>query len=391
MPLILQLPSAMLGLLTLIIPLGIHLLSKARPRVIALAHIAFIKRKTSPVLRQLRLTQLILLVLRMGILILATLVLAQLYWTRTNQQTTAHILLTEDWLNHATDTERRVLIDQVNDAELILISIKNRSINKAELAQWSTSKQPTPMLNIWSKVADYTASLSDNEVVSVYTTNRLKQFIGAKIVLPKQVQWYVKTLPIVNIVQQYTVNIKVIYDDLSEPLLIYLRNAFEAINTHKHFSLIVEYANNAELNIDSKHLQTYDKIMNISEPSIAQQLEPFDAQWQVKNITQAELKNIRKANFVLILAQLLYSSQSQTAWLENTRLSAAQITHNPIMSSESLKRLPTQNIPYQTPTNKTHHSTSLHIGLVLMLVAIFILERLLSEWPSSRIKAGVGE
>jgi hypothetical protein len=390
-PLTLQSPLAMLGLLTLLIPLGIHLLSKARPRVIAFAHIAFIKVKTSPILRQLRLTQLILLGLRMCMLILATLILAQLYWPDTNQQTTSHTLLTEDWLNHATDTEKQVLIDQVSGAELVLISTKNRSINKAELAQWLTNNQSTPPLNIWSKVADYTAPLSVNEVVSVYTTNRLKQFIGAKIALSKQVKWHVKTLPIEDMVQQYSMNIKVIYDDLSEPLLIYLRNAFEVINTHKNLSLIVEYTNNDVSNIHNVHLQTYDKIINLSEPSVAQRFKTFDAQWQVKNITQADLNNIKQANFVLIFAQLLYTSQSQDAWLENTRLSAAQITQNSTMDGEQLKRLSTNDIPYQTSLNNTHPATSLHVWLVLMLVAVFILERLLSEWPSSQLKARMDE
>jgi hypothetical protein len=391
MPLILQSPLAMLGLLTLLIPLGIHLLSKARPRVIAFAHIAFIKVKTSPVLRQLRLTQLILLGLRMCMLILATLILAQLYWPNTNQQTTSHILLTEDWLNHATDTEIQILIEQANSAELMLISTKNRSIDKDELAQWPTNSQLAPLLNIWSKVANYTAALSVNEVVSVYTTNRLKQFIGAKIALSKPVEWHVKTLPIEDMAQQYSMNIKVNYDDLSEPLLIYLRNAFEVINTHKNLRLTVAYANNEKSNIDGKHLQTYDKIINLSKPSVAQRFKTFDAQWQVKNITQAELKSIKQANFVLILAQLLYSSQSQDAWLESARLSAAQITQNSIVDGEQLKRLSTNDIPYQTSLNNAHPGASLHVWLVLMLVAIFILERLLSEWPSSQLKARMGE
>lgn len=154
MPFILQSPLAMLGLLALLIPLAIHLLSKARPQVIAFAHIAFIKVKTSPLLRQLRLTQLILLGLRMAMLLLATLILAQLYWQNVNQQVNSHILLTEDWLNHATSIERQILIDQVKDSDLVLISSNNRNINKTELAQWSTTPQQTPALNLWSKVAD---------------------------------------------------------------------------------------------------------------------------------------------------------------------------------------------------------------------------------------------
>lgn len=238
MPFIFQSPLAMLGLLSLLIPLGIHLLSKARPRVIAFAHIAFIQVKTSPVLRQLRLTQLILLGLRMFMLFIATLILAQLYWQHESNSAKqpSHVLLTEDWLNHATDAEKQTLMDQAYDANLVLLGIKNRNINTTELAQWSTNTQQTPTLNIWSKVANYITPLSANEMVTVYTTNRLKQFIGAKTALPERVEWQIKTIPIANVTQQYSANIKVIYDASSEPLLVYIRAALEAINTHNNLN-----------------------------------------------------------------------------------------------------------------------------------------------------------
>ena len=179
MPFALETPLAILGLLSLLIPLGIHLLSKARPRIIAFAHIAFIKVKTSPRLRQLRLTQLVLLALRLFMFLLATLILAQVYWQNSNQQVNSHVLVTEDWLNHATEEEKQALTNQVNDSNLVLLSTKNRNINKMELAQWPTNNQQIPTLNIWSKVADYLAEQSADSAISVYTTNSLKQFIGS--------------------------------------------------------------------------------------------------------------------------------------------------------------------------------------------------------------------
>jgi hypothetical protein len=402
MPLILQTPSAMLGLLTLLIPLGIHLLSKARPRVITFAHIAFIKVKSSPLLRQFRLTQLILLGLRMLLLLIATLILAQLYWHNVrgdiNQQVKSHILLTEDWLHHATDIEKQTLFDQTNDSSLVLLSTQNRIINKSEIIQLSTNSQQTPALNLWSKVADYTAQLSADEAISVYTTNRLKQFLGGKLALTKQVEWQVKTIHVKRVEQQYSANIKVIYDDASESLLVYLRAAFEVINTHEKLSLKVDYLSSKKLKKDSVHLLDYDKIINLSKQNITSQNLAFDAQWQHTYITQAERNNIKQADFVLTLARLLYSSQSQAWWLENTRLSTAQITQpfiqpfiqpftQPSTVSDDQKTL---SFDKNTP-NKTSHSTSLHIWLALMLVTIFIVERLLSEWPYRKLKTGLGK
>jgi hypothetical protein len=388
MPFILQSPLAVLGLLSLLIPLGIHLLSKAQPRVIAFAHIAFIQVKTSPVLRQLRLTQLILLGLRMCILLIATLILAQLYWQHESNSAKqqSHVLLTEDWLNHSTDAEKQILMDQAHDANLVLLGIKNRNINTTELAQWSTNTQQTPVLNIWSKVANYITQLSANEMVTVYTTNRLKQFIGAKIALPERVKWYVKTVPVANVTQQYSANIKVIYDASSEPLLVYIRAAFEAINTHEYLNIKATYTLNNIKSEDSKHLLKYDKTIDLSQQNLTPQHSHFDEQWQLTYITQQALTNIKQADFVLTLARLLYSSQSQVWWLENSRLTTEQINQSSLMSNAPKTLTPDKEL-----LGKTTHSTLLHIWLVLILVAIFILERLLSEWPNHRLKSGLDQ
>lgn len=400
MPLILGSPLAMVGLLALLIPLVIHLLSKARPRVVAFAHIAFIKVKTSPLLRQFRLTQLMLLCLRMLIIMLATLILAQLYWHNawdsTKQQPNSHILLTKDWLHHATDIEKRTLSEQFKTANMVLVSTKNRNINKTHLTQLSTNNQQTPPLNIWSKVAEYSAQLPADEQITVYTTNRLKQFIGGTLSLPKGIEWKVKTLPVERVIQQHSANIKVIYDNSSESSLVYLRAAFEIINTHKSLNLNVTFISNEKLKDDSERSLEYDKIIHLREQGLTQKNRIFDEQWQHRYITQAELENIKQADFVLTLARLLYSSQTHSWWLENARLSRAQITLSTPISDEQLKTSSYKKSIYKGSSNKaspdkTIHSTSLHIWLVLMLVAIFILERWLSEWPTPQLKAGLGE
>ena len=389
MPFILESPLAMLGLLTLLIPLGIHLLSKARPRVVAFAHIAFIKVSTYPVLRQLRLTQLMLLGIRMLMLLVATLILAQLYWQNVNLQVNSHILLTEDWLNHTTDTEKQTLIDQVRGSNLVLLSTQNRDINKTEVAQWSPDSWQTPALNIWNRVANYSTQLPADTLITVYTTNRLKQFIGSKTPIHKRVKWQVKAIPVESATQQFSANIKVIYDDASEPLLVYLRAAFEVINAYESFSVKVNYVTNKKQKNNSKHLLTYDKIINLSEQGFSQQHLAFDAQWQHIHITQTELKNIKQADFILTLTRLLYSSQSQGWWLENARLSTGQIIQNLATDGNQLVPLPFEQQTIKESPSKNTHSSSLHIWLVLMLIAIFILERILSEWPNRQLKAGV--
>lgn len=382
LPFIIQSPLALLGLLTLLIPLSIHLLSKARPRVIAFAHIALITVKTSPLLRQLRLTQLVLLCLRLLMLLLATLILAQLYWQPTHPKASSHILLTEDWLNHATDSDKQKLIVQANDVDLVLISTKNRNISQSELTQWPANHSLPPAINLWAKVADYLSQLSANETITVYTTNRLNQFIGARVGLTEQVKWHIDMIAVDSVTAEYSSNIQVIYDGASEALIVYLRAAFEVINTHNKLNLNVDYMQLDKRRNDSRHSPLYDHTIDLRPQNLSPNNRPDD----VSYITQAELRNIHQADFVLTLARLVFSSQNQAWWLENTRLSREQITQFVAKDNDHLVRSSNKN-----PFTKNTDLSPLHIWLVLFLVAIFILERVISEWPNRQIKSGLGE
>ena len=287
-------------------------------------------------------------------------------------------MLTEDWLNHATDIEKQTLIDQVKDSDLVLISSNNRNLNTAELAQWSTDPHQTPVLNLWSKVANYTAQLAADSSITVYTTNRLKHFIGSKVPLPRRVQWQVKTIPVETVVQENSVNIKVIYDDSSEPLLVYLRAAFEVINTHDKLSTTVDYVSNdisSDNSENSGHLLIYDKIINLREQGLTQQGRPVELPWQHTYITRAALNNFEQADFVITLARLLFSSQSQSWWLENTRLSTVQIIQNLATQGNQLVPLPFEKQTIKESPSKNTHWSSLHIWFIHEVNNIKILRR----------------
>ena len=176
-----------------------------------------------------------------------------------------------------------------------------------------------------------------------------------------------------------------LYNDSSSTLLVYLRAAFEAINTHNNLNINVNYISYEVSNNKSKHLLLDDVIINLSEQPFEQSVRPFDPQWQSPFITQAELNDVKQANFVLTLAQLLFSSQSQVWWLQNTRLSTSQIIQS--SSNNAVQR----TAAYKKSSSNMADSTSLHIWLVSILVSVFILERLLSEWPNSRVKTELDE
>ena len=113
------------------------------------------------------------------------------------------------------------------------------------------------------------------------------------------------------------------------------------------------------------HLLTSDKIINLSKQPFEQPARHLDTQWPPTIITQAELNNLQQADFVLTLAQLLFSSQNQAWWLENTRLSTEQIIQS---SSKSAVQ---KTAVYKNSSSNMTDSTSLHIWLILMLVLCF--------------------
>jgi hypothetical protein len=183
----------------------------------------------------------------------------------------------------------------------------------------------------------------------------------------------------------------VIYDNSREPLLVYLRAAFEVINTQDKLTAKVDYVSNDISSENSGHLLNHDKIIDLREQGLTQQRRPFELPWQHTYITRAELNNFEQADFVLTLARLLFSSQSQSWWLENTRLSTGQIIQNLATQGNQLVPLPFEKQTIKESPSKNTHWSSLHIWLVLMLIGIFILERILSERPNRQLKAGVDE
>lgn len=365
-----QSPLALWGLLALLIPVAIHLLSKSRERLVPFAHLALITVKTSPRLRQLRLTQWLLLFLRLLLLLVATFIMAELYWQSNTDTNNEHILVTEDWLNHANDVEKNQLIQQSSGAKLTLIARPNALLSQQQITQWQKSTPEAKALNLWEKVAIYRAELPALSQVSVYSTNRLSQFLGSKQDIASNVNWQIKSLPTSDTTSSIQATVLVLFDKPSTPTLAYLEAAFDALNTSKQISLNVQYMDLAELTNITLIDLSVDKIIHLSRAEIPDII----ASKQVDLLTREQLGVIQQPEFPLILFDQLFTQQQNNWRFQNSLLSEQQITIPVANDHAELERMEPSKVTGQP----------LHLWLVVFLVIVFATERLLSEWHSPK-------
>ena len=121
-------PLWLLGTLAVAIPIGIHFFSKSKAPLISFAQYALIPVRQSTVPNALRLSQWLLLLLRILILLLLSLLLAQCIKQTADDSETHYFLVSQDWLQSAQNNDKRTLLDAFNQAQsdtssrLILLS-----------------------------------------------------------------------------------------------------------------------------------------------------------------------------------------------------------------------------------------------------------------------------
>ena len=107
-------PSAWWALLTLVIPLLIHLFNRSRGRLVHIGHIDLIRQARKAHVTEVKLAQWLLLLLRLSIFTLAALILLGLAKPGLSSSDTVTIYLAPAWLKTAPGTDiEKVLADAV--------------------------------------------------------------------------------------------------------------------------------------------------------------------------------------------------------------------------------------------------------------------------------------
>ncbi|MEP0174046.1 MAG: BatA domain-containing protein [Paraglaciecola sp.] len=363
------------GLLTLTIPIAIHLLSKHKGKIVPFAHIALITVKNSPQLNQARLTQWLLLIIRLLMLLVACGILAQLLWNKNANTSADIVLVSNDWLTQSSDAEKQQLFESLNanqSPRLFLIDGLNQSLSqrklesKAVLAfQGGTSSTTTP-LNIWANLAEITKALPKSQKIQFYTTNRLNQFTGQKVTLDNPIDWHIKFLPNTSSEPKLAASLAIISDANHQQQLAYIRGALNALTATLPVDIKVEYIDFSALANDLDLAAQQSHIIYLVDTPLPTELD----NGAITILNSNQLQDYTQVDFPLILATQLFASQTKQWFSDNARLSNYQITE-----------LPTIDLLERQQTS-VENGQPLHIWLVLILVILFVVERLVSEWPS---------
>ena len=237
---VVQNPWGLIALLGLIVPIVLHLLSKSQPLQVKFSNIALIDAQQPKSMRQLRLTEFWLLLLRLLLLLFSILLLAQLFLIKPLIKNESIYLVSADWLNQSSTIQRQQLIEQALKEPIYLLNRTTKLITEDEILQW----QPKPSdvqsqnilqtENILQNLVSFSELLTPETHIDLFVTDRASQYKlsgqGRKYKIKNIIEWH-----IINTIYQADTQ----YADEMDVVLIYDQDRFEAVKYfEKAFALI---------------------------------------------------------------------------------------------------------------------------------------------------------
>ena len=187
-------PAAWWGLLTLGIPLLIHLFSRSRGRLVKIGHIDLVRKARRLQVTELKLTQWLLLLLRLLILILAVLLLAGLATAGLQSSDKPTIYLTPAWLSSASPEEVDHLLttaEQTPGSRILVLQPGFPATDRKQLKSYQGQglQEVIDISNTWALLAERLSLENHRGEVTVYTTDHMLQFGSRQPDLPRDIKW----------------------------------------------------------------------------------------------------------------------------------------------------------------------------------------------------------
>tara|TARA_B110000438_G_scaffold287583_1_gene320059 strand:- start:631 stop:2172 length:1542 start_codon:yes stop_codon:yes gene_type:complete len=229
-----QNPLAFIALLALIVPLVLHLISKSQPKQVKFANIALIDSLQPKSMRQIRLTEAWLLLLRLLLLICSVLLLADLFLTKALIKNDEVHVVTADWLNQSNDTQRQQLIDNSLNQPIYLLAGNTELITDKEVVEWQQQLNVIQHQNTLKNLTSFSQLLAAETRIKLFVTDRAAQYklndIKPQITIANSVDWQIQNLAS-NRDEQYphAMNVVIIYDEDRYGDLKYFQQAFALI------------------------------------------------------------------------------------------------------------------------------------------------------------------
>ncbi|MGY0581645.1 MAG: BatA domain-containing protein [Paraglaciecola chathamensis] len=338
-------PLWLLGMLAVIIPLAIHFFSKSKAPLISFAQYALIPAKQSSVPNALRLSQWLLLLLRMMIIVLLSLALAQCMKQPTDNSQTRYFLVSQDWLHHANEYEKQSLLETYNPSQdatssrlIVLGANASKNLNNslsnspgknpsnnlnaklsneqpAALSEYAISgnnkltldtlaqitaanektglnaqintARPLPQTTIWQQVADFIAThptVSPSQI-QIFTSSGFSQFNNDKINLPETLTWHISSAESSSLMGEKS-KILMLTSAKNHVQTQYLMAAFNALNRELNRELSVAHLP-ASSPMSLEQLELYDWVFYLADTGLNTQQAQTAAQVSEQAVAQA--------------------------------------------------------------------------------------------------------
>ena len=281
-PWFVQSPWMLLALLSTIVPLLIHLFSKSKGKLIPFGNIKLIQVNKPVRMNEIRLVKRLLLLCRLLLLLFSVLILAQFYYddrANNNANIEGNILVTKDWLNNANEADLNTLALKAKVGVVFLLSKGSERLTSEVILAWTNNQGQDlakyEQQNTWLLVKNYAETLPSNTKITVYTTNRLSQFMGNKVPLPDNIAWQVKRLPLDKLtdsleeLKNKAISVLIISDDDRKEDIKYLHAAFSLLKNTKLNNLQFEFKNADFKDILTNKKQMFDWVFHLSSAPVS--------------------------------------------------------------------------------------------------------------------------
>ena len=339
-------PAGLFGLLAIAIPVVIHLISRGRGRRVLVGNIELVRAARQSRVTALRLTEWLLLLLRIAIVVVAMLLLARLALQGSAGAEPGASYVTPGWLRSATDTERAELLALEPAARVLTTGYPPARVYDPELANEG--------YDAWPLLAERLCALRQAGSVGVYAAPRKGAYGSHRPKLPNAINWRLAAAATEPL--ELASRGLVIHDNDQVGEVRQLERALAALKRHRVPQLAWETCPSDDITCISRSRDWVAWLADAEPPGDlgeARLFRPQGPTWR-QNLSDPLFPEV-------LLAAPLSDAQQPQIWLgrsvDRVALDAG---------AESPGSVPLPHRP-------------LHLWLGLLLAALWAIERLLSE------------
>ena len=241
-------PAAWWALLTLAIPVLIHLFSRSRGRLVRIGHIDLVRQARKLRVTEIKLTQWLLLLLRLGIFGIAAMILVGLATTGINSSKAPTIYVTPAWLQTSSEEDIDTLLGDAEQTPGSRVYLLQPGFPQADQERLSTGRQQNlagagEFADVWALLSERLSLEQHRGTVVVYATDYMLQFGTRKPDLPHDVEWRVSHPQQTPMENRKTIRVLIVHDADRTADAVLISGVLAILKEHRLPELIWETKN----------------------------------------------------------------------------------------------------------------------------------------------------